>query len=202
MAIESGSRSKRTSITVIAACQVAAMSLWFSASAVLPALTAEFALSQFTQSALTSAVQLGFVIGCVASAVLGLPDRVDPRRYFAVAAAVAALANALLLAVNPASWTALLLRGITGLCMAGVYPVGMKLAATWAKGDMGLMVGILVGALTLGWSGFGGGKLAKLAQHNVVVHSNNMQMVEDVHMVVGHLIYSALRDRLASETGL
>jgi D-sedoheptulose 7-phosphate isomerase len=56
-----------------------------------------------------------------------------------------------------------------------------------------------LGAVTLGWSGYGGGKLAKLAQHNVVVHSNNMQHVEDVHMVVGHLIYSALRDRLAEE---
>jgi D-sedoheptulose 7-phosphate isomerase len=54
-----------------------------------------------------------------------------------------------------------------------------------------------LGAVTLGWSGYGGGKLAKLAQHNVVVHSNNMQHVEDVHMVVGHLIYSSLRDRLA-----
>jgi len=56
-----------------------------------------------------------------------------------------------------------------------------------------------MGAATLGWSGYGGGKLAKLAQHNVVVHSDNMQMVEDAHMVVGHLIYSALRDRLLGE---
>ncbi len=58
-----------------------------------------------------------------------------------------------------------------------------------------------IGAVTLGWSGHGGGKLAQLAQHNIVVHSDNMQMVEDVHMVVGHLIYSALRDRLLQETG-
>ena len=69
---------------------------------------------------------------------------------FAFAALVAALANALLLVVDPASWVAPLLRFVTGACMAGVYPVGMKLASTWAKGDMGLMVGILVGALTLG----------------------------------------------------
>ena len=59
-------------------------------------------------------------------------------------------ANALLLVVDPASLGAPLLRVVTGVCMAGVYPVGMKLASTWAKGDMGLMVGILVGALTLG----------------------------------------------------
>ena len=54
-----------------------------------------------------------------------------------------------------------------------------------------------IGAVTLGWSGFGGGQLATRAQHNVVVHSNNMQHVEDAHMVIGHLIYSALRDRLS-----
>ncbi len=143
-------RSKAFSITVIAACQVAAMSLWFSASAVLPALTAEFHLSAFTQAALTSAVQLGFVVGCVASAMLGLADRGDPRRLFALSAGAGALANAGLLVVDPSSATALLLRGITGVCMAGIYPVGMKLASTWARGDMGLMVGILVGALTLG----------------------------------------------------
>ena len=53
-----------------------------------------------------------------------------------------------------------------------------------------------LGAVTLGWSGFGGGQLAKAAQHNVVVHSQNMQQVEDAHMVIGHLIYSALRDRV------
>ena len=126
------------------------MALWFSASAVVPALAAEFHLSRFMQAALTSAVQVGFVIGCLASAVFGLPDRVDPRRLFATCAVIAAVANALLLVIDPASLGAPLLRGVTGVCMAGVYPVGMKLAATWAKGDMGLMVGILVGALTLG----------------------------------------------------
>jgi MFS family permease len=142
--------SKAASIAIIALCQVAAMSLWFSASAVVPALTAEFHLSAFTQAALTSAVQLGFVVGCVASALLGLPDRYDPRRLFAGSAIVGAIANAALLAVDPASPATLALRAVTGVSMAGIYPVGMKLAATWAKGDMGLMVGILVGALTLG----------------------------------------------------
>ncbi len=142
--------SKRVSVAIIAICQVAAMALWFSASAVTPALAAEFHLSYFSQAALTSGVQAGFVIGCLASAILGLPDRVDPRRLFAASAVVGALANVLLLAIDPSTAAAPLLRVVTGVCMAGVYPVGMKLVATWAKGDMGLMVGILVGALTLG----------------------------------------------------
>ena len=143
-------RGRVASLAVIAGCQVAAMSLWFSASAVLPALSVEFALSSFDQAALTSAVQVGFVAGCLASAILGLADRVDPRRFFALSAGVAAGANALLLVVHPASWLGLALRAVTGICMAGIYPVGMKLASTWARGDMGLMVGILVGALTVG----------------------------------------------------
>jgi len=142
--------SKRASIAIIAVCQVAAMAVWFSASAVAPALAVEFHLSNFAQAALTSGVQVGFVIGCLVSAFLGLPDRTDPRRLFAASATIAALANAGLLVVDPASIAAPLLRVITGIGMAGVYPVGMKLATTWARDDMGLMVGILVGALTLG----------------------------------------------------
>ena len=142
--------SKPASVAIIAVSQVAAMALWFSASAVVPALVAEFKLSNFMQAAFTSAVQVGFVIGCLASALLGLADRIDPRRFFAVSAAIGAGANALLLVVDPTSIAAPLLRIVTGICMAGVYPVGMKLVATWAKGDMGLMVGLLVGALTLG----------------------------------------------------
>ena len=154
--------SKAASITIIALCQVAAMALWFSGSAAIPTLVAEFHLSSFQQAAFTSGVQAGFVLGCIASAVLGLADRLELRRFFATAAVIGAVANALLLAVDPRDVVAPALRVVTGMAMAGVYPVGMKLASTWAKGDMGLMVGILVGALTLGsasphlFSAFGG----------------------------------------------
>ena len=144
------SASKRASVAIIAIAQLMAMALWFSASAVVPQLVAEFRLSGFMQSALTSGVQLGFVAGCLASAFLSLADRLELRRLFAASALLGAGANALLLVVDPASAWMPALRFVTGVAMAGVYPVGMKLASTWAKGDMGLMVGILVGALTLG----------------------------------------------------
>lgn len=142
--------SKRASIALVALAQVGAMALWFSATAVVPALAAQHGLTAFQQAALTSGVQLGFVAGCLASAAIGLPDRVDPRRLIAVSAVAGGVANALLLAVDPASAITPLLRFATGVAMAGVYPVGMKLASTWARGDMGLLVGVLVGALTLG----------------------------------------------------
>ena len=79
-------QSKLASVTLIALCQVAAMALWFSASAAVPSLVAQFHLTPFMQAALTSGVQAGFVIGCLVSALLGLPDRVDPRRLFAISA--------------------------------------------------------------------------------------------------------------------
>jgi MFS family permease len=142
--------SKRTSLAVLALCQVLAMALWFSASAVVPQLVAEFRLSGFMQSALTSGVQLGFVAGCLVSAFFGLADRLELRRFLAGSALLGAGANALLLVVDPSSAWMPLIRFVTGMAMAGVYPVGMKLASTWADGDMGLMVGILVGALMLG----------------------------------------------------
>jgi MFS family permease len=138
------------SIAVIAFCQVAAMALWFSATAVIPALKREMALDPATASLFTSAVQLGFVVGTLTSAFLGLADRLDLRRFFMSSALVAAAANALILLCNPTSPAVIVLRFLTGACMAGVYPVGMKLASTWARGDMGLMIGVLVGALTLG----------------------------------------------------
>src|SRR5258705_2992642 len=105
--------TKRGSMTITAICQVAAMALWFSASAIIPALAAEFHLSNFAQATLTSAVQIGFVIGCLASAVLGLADRLELRRLFAASAAVGALADVLLLVVDPRSIIRPLLRLVT-----------------------------------------------------------------------------------------
>ena len=142
--------TKAVSLTLLALCEVAAMTLWFSASAIVPSLDAEFGLSALQKSLFTSAVQAGFVTGTLASAILGLADRIDPRRFFMASTIVAALANAMLLAVDMQSSTVIVLRFVTGACMAGIYPVGMKMVTTWAKGDMGLLVGLLVGALTLG----------------------------------------------------
>ena len=126
------------------------MALWFSATAVVPALKAEGGLDDFTAGLFTSAVQGGFVIGTLCFALTGIADRFDPRRIFLVSAEVAALANLAILALDPAGPLAITLRLVTGICMAGIYPIGMKLAASWARGNVGLLVGALVGALALG----------------------------------------------------
>lgn len=141
---------RATAITIIAVSQVAAMALWFSASAVVPPLRAQGLIDAQSASLFTSAVQLGFVAGTLCSAFLGLADRLDPRLFIMASSLVGAAANAAILLVDPASPAVVVLRFVTGICMAGIYPVGMKLVTTWAKADMGLMVGLLVGALTLG----------------------------------------------------
>lgn len=141
---------KWTSIALLALAEVLAMSVWFTGAAALPELRAEFGLSDLQSSLFTSAVQGGFVVGTLFSALLMLPDRIEPRRLFAVSAVAGAAANLLVLAADPGGGGAIALRFMTGMCMAGVYPVGMRIAATWAAGDMGLLIGLVVGALTLG----------------------------------------------------
>lgn len=142
--------SKPVALTLLAITQVAVLSLWFATAAAAPGLADEYGLGDDRLALLVSAVQGGFVIGSIGSAFLGLADRIDPRRFYAVAALVGAGANALFLAVDPGSAAAVLLRGVTGAAMAGVYPIGMKIAVSWADRDRGLLVGLLVGALTLG----------------------------------------------------
>ena len=137
-------------ITLICLCQVLVLALWFSTTAVVPSLQKERTLTSFQISLLSSSVQVGFVIGTLVSGFLGLADRLNLRRFFMVAAAIAAVANLLILALDPASLGIPVFRLVVGICMAGVYPVGMKMAASWAENDMGLLVALLVGALTLG----------------------------------------------------
>lgn len=142
--------SKAFALALLSFCQVLALTLWFSASTVIPSLQIEYALTSLQTSLFTSSVQIGFVTGTLISAFLGLADRIDPRRFFMMAVFIGAGANAAILLTDPTTTTVPLLRFVTGISMAGIYPVGMKLAATWARGDMGLVVGLLVGALTLG----------------------------------------------------
>ena len=142
--------SKRRSIGILLLAEMAAMSLWFISSAILPDMLREAAISPARQAALSSGVQLGFVAGALLSAFFGLADRFDPRRVFAVAAITAAGVNATLLIINPDSLLAIGARFLTGALLAGVYPVGMKIVVGWGHRDRGLLVGLLVGALTLG----------------------------------------------------
>jgi MFS family permease len=126
------------------------MSLWFSGSAVVPALSKEWHLTDSEISWISIAVQLGFVAGTLISAILNLSDIISARHLVAVSAVAGAITNASfgLYANKPLPGIAL--RFITGVCLAGVYPPGMKVMATWFRQRRGMALGVLVGALTLG----------------------------------------------------
>ena len=141
---------KAKSVAILVLAQVTALSLWFVSSAILPEMVRESAITDARQAALASAVSAGFVTGALLSAILGIADRFDPRRVFAVCVFMSALASLTLLVLEPGGNTSIFSRFMTGAMLAGVYPVGMKIAVGWGREDRGLLVGLLVGALTLG----------------------------------------------------
>src|SRR6185503_21164021 len=111
--------SKWRQLAILSLAELGALSLWFSASAVLPALTREWQLGDAGRAGLTLAVQLGFILGTLVSAIGNLPDVWSPRRFMAVSAAVGALANAALALWVDTLTPALALRFVTGAAMAG-----------------------------------------------------------------------------------
>jgi len=138
-------------LALIALTQVLALAVWFSASAVLPQLRREWELGNGGAVALTVAVQLGFAAGALASATSGLADRVRPEWLFAAGALASAACTAAVAAVADGPLVAAALRFLTGAALALVYPIGMKLMASWfGVRGRGLALGVLVGALTLG----------------------------------------------------
>ena len=148
--MSASSPSKLLSVSLLVLAEIAGMSLWFSSAAVLPDMAREAAISPDRQALLSSGVQAGFVLGALVSSIGGIADRYDPRRVFAVSALLAALANAMLLVLPLGGNLAILARFLTGALLAGVYPVGMKIVVGWGTRDRGFLVGLLVGALTLG----------------------------------------------------
>jgi MFS family permease len=137
-------------LAVLSLAELLALSLWFSASAVLPALRREWALGDGGAAGLTIAVQLGFIAGTLGAALANLPDVWPARRVMIAGALLGAVANAWLALAVDRPGPALVLRFVTGLAMAGAYPPAMKIMATWFREGRGLAIGILIGALTVG----------------------------------------------------
>jgi MFS family permease len=134
---------------LLALAELLGMSIWFAATAVSPALAAQWRLDATQVGWLTALVQLGFVVGTATAAVFNLADLVPSRYYLAACAMMGGLANALLL-VGDQYGMALVSRFFTGFFLAGVYPPAMKMAATWFRASRGRAIGVIVGALTVG----------------------------------------------------
>ncbi len=141
---------KWQTVLLLALAELLAMSLWFSATAVTPTLAEAWDLDAGGASWLTLAVQIGFVSGAFLGALFNLADVWPARHIFALGAFVAAGANGAIAVLANGLELAIPLRFLTGFALAGVYPVGMKIMATWMKEDRGLGLGLLVGALTVG----------------------------------------------------
>jgi MFS family permease len=131
---------------------ILAMTTWFSASAVIPELRDDWALTTDTSAWLTIAVQLGFVCGAVFSSVLSLSDLISPRHLILLGSFGAATANALLLTADGAG-LGIPLRFATGFFLVAVYPPALKLMATWFQKGRGVALGVLVGAIVVGQAG-------------------------------------------------
>ena len=137
--------NKWRTLLLLSLAELLAMAVWFSASSVVPALTEAWSLDANGQAWLTMSVQIGFVVGAFGSAVLTLADRIPSVRFFTVATFATAITTALIPLIANGLALALVLRFLTGVFLAGVYPVGMKIMTTWTKEDRGLGIGLLVG---------------------------------------------------------
>jgi predicted MFS family arabinose efflux permease len=137
-------------LPVIVVAQFAGGATWFAGNAVLPDLQRAWGLPDAALGYVTSAVQLGFIAGTLVFAFLAIADRFSPRRVFLACSFAGAFANLAAYAADGSLAALLATRFATGFFLAGIYPVGMKIASGWFQRDLGHALGLLVGALVLG----------------------------------------------------
>jgi len=140
----------RRILPVIVLSQFLSTSVWFAGNAVLKDITSIAGETSGAASAILSFVQLGFITGTLVFAFLNIADRFSPRKVFLVSALMAAISNILVLAAVPHFNSILVLRFVSGFFLAGIYPVGMKIASGWYRQGLGNAIGFLVGSLVLG----------------------------------------------------
>ncbi|WP_374622566.1 nitrate/nitrite transporter [Pandoraea sp.] len=137
-------------IGIIVVAQLLGTSLWFSPNSAAESLVQAWGIATPQLGQLTSAVQLGFIAGTLLLATSGLADRFPASRIFCIASVLGAAFNAGFALVPISFDQALLVRAAVGLCLAGIYPLGMKMVISWSKGNAGKTLGLLVAMLTMG----------------------------------------------------
>ncbi len=143
-------RPRAAPVATIAIAQLFGTSLWFSANSAADDLRKAWGIGPADIGILTSAVQLGFILATLMFALTGLADRYRPSRIFAVCALLGAAFNAGFAWLSTGVASGAVFRFLVGICLAGVYPIGMKLIVTWAPERTGSALAYLVGMLTLG----------------------------------------------------
>lgn len=137
-------------IIIIVIAELFCTSLWFSGNSTTDALRALWGLDDVGIGWLTNATQFGFIIGTLTLALAGLADRYPASSIFILSSIAGASANAGFALLSSGLLTAIGFRFLVGICLAGIYPVGMKLILTWTRRDTGFSLALLVGMLTLG----------------------------------------------------
>lgn len=137
-------------LPIIVFAQFAGTSLWFAGNAIISDLQTALQLETGATGDITAAVQLGFIMGTLLFAFLSIADRFSPSKVFLVCAVLGALFNISVYLFAKDLWSLLFLRFATGFFLAGIYPVGMKIASDWYAKGLGKALGYLVGALVLG----------------------------------------------------
>ena len=143
-------QTPRYVLPIIVLAQFAGTSLWFAVNAVMPDLQIQMGWPASDVGRLTSALQLGFIAGTLVFAVLAIADRFSSRRVFLMCSLVGSLCTLGALAQVDNFLALLMWRATTGFFLAGIYPVGMKIASQWFPKGLGVALGWLVGALVLG----------------------------------------------------
>ena len=139
-------------LVLVCSSVLLATSTWLSGTAAVPALRAEWGIDASSAAWITTSVQLGFVSGTLLLATLNVADVFRARHVFFVSALLAAAANLAFARLSSGLLSATIFRFLTGLALAGVYPVAMKIVASWFRSGLGWRLGLLVGALTAGTS--------------------------------------------------
>ena len=137
-------------LPIIVISQFCCTSLWFAGNGVMGDLVINFNLYESALGHLTSAVQFGFISGTLVFALLTIADRFSPSKVFFASALLGAICNAFMISDYNSFFSLLSLRFLTGFFLAGIYPVGMKIAADYYDKGLGKSLGFLVGALVLG----------------------------------------------------
>jgi len=148
--MEEEANRPRYILPVIVFSQFAGTSLWFAGNAILPDIQDAWNLGIAGMGWMSSSVQLGFIAGTLLFAFLSIADRYPSKTIFLMCAILGGLSNISLLFVPEQIIFLLVLRFSTGFFLAGIYPVGMKIAAEWYNHGLGKALGYLVGALVLG----------------------------------------------------
>jgi len=137
-------------LPTIVLAQFGCTSLWFAGNAVVDDLSIACSLASDAIGHLTAAVQLGFIAGTLCFTLLAINDRFPPSKIFMLCASLGAGVNLLMISELNGLISLCSIRLVTGFCLAGIYPVGMKIAADYYQKGLGRSLGFLVGALVLG----------------------------------------------------